>query len=323
MSTLTLSQLSLLELAKRSNNGNLVVISETLSQINEILQDAQWVEANEKTKHIGTRRRSLPTGTLRNFNAGVAPDASTTMQIEEPLAQLEAYSIVDTALAGLSGRPDEFRSGEDMAFVEGMSQTVCGKLFYANNSSYSAKDILGFAPKYNSSSYSNVYLTGGGGSDVTSVWVIDWDPVQGVHCTYPQGSQGGLLSKDLGIRPAYDSSYYAYEAYWTHFKWDFGIFVHDDRQIQRIANIETSGTANIFDEDYLIKALNRMRIPGGGPNSRIYVDRTVKTQMDILAKNKPNVWHTVEDPWGRPITMFRGIPVRLVDQLLDTETAIS
>jgi len=40
------NQLTLLELAKRSNNGNFFEIAEVLNTINEVLQDAPWVEAN-------------------------------------------------------------------------------------------------------------------------------------------------------------------------------------------------------------------------------------------------------------------------------------
>jgi hypothetical protein len=327
MATLTLNQLSLLELAKRTSpGGNLQVIAETLSQVNELMQDIPWVEANDKTRHVGTRRTTLPQGTLRQYNQGVAKAVSATKEVAANMAMLESYSIVDVKLAGLSGRPDEFRTGEDVAFVEGMTQQVTGKLFYANTASGGSKDIQGFAAMYNSLAQSNVQSGGvaAGTGGTTSLWIIDWDPVSGAHGIYPQGSASAITQKDLGVRPAYDADNNPYEAYWTHFSWDFGVFVHDDRQVQRICNINAApgAVSDKFDEDLLIRALNRMRIPGGGPNTRIYANRELKTQMDINAKNKPNVWHTVEDPWGRPVTMFRGIPVRLVDQILSTETAI-
>lgn len=318
-----LSQYTLLELAKRTNQGNLVTIAEILNEMNEIMQDAVWVEANQLLGHVGTQRTSLPTGTHRMANAGVAPTASSTKQITEPIARLEALSDIDEAIIDIAPDKAEARAQEDRAFVEGLGQTMCETLLYGSLSD-DQSTFNGLATRYNLTSKSNVIGGSGTGSDTTSLWVIEWGPTK-VHLIYPKGSKAGLEHNDKGkVRVMSDETtakpYYAYESQFV--AW-YGLFVHDDRCVQRIANIETSGSDNLLDDDDVITAINLLPTMGGSGSARIYVNRTLRTQMDIMAKDKMNVNYTSDTAFGAPVTKFRGIPVRLVEQILNTETAIS
>lgn len=315
------SQLTLVEVAKRYNDKNLLQIAEVLATARELLQDAVWVESNQVLSHVGTIRTSLPTGTLRQFNKGITGSASTTKQVTEYMAMLQDYSIVDEDLLKIQPDPVGFRSNEDIAFVEGMSQTMMTKLFYGNKST-NPEEIDGLSTRYDALADSNVLGAGGSGSDTTSVWMIEWGPTK-VHMIYPKGSKAGVEQIDLGKRPKYDASSNPFEAYWTHFKLFFGVYVHDDRCVQRIANIETSGSSNTLDDDQMIEALNYMPMAGGSPTTRIYVNRTIKTQLDIMAKDKSNVNYSMDTAFGAPVTRFRGVPVRLCEQIVNTETAIT
>ncbi len=317
------NQLTLLELAKRSNNGNFLEIAEVLNTINEVLQDAPWVEANQVTSHVGTQRTHLPSGSWKQINVGIAKSASATKQVTEPVGVLEDYSIVDKRLVDLASDPVKFRSDEDIAHVEGMSQTIATGIFYGDTDT-TPEAFNGFSARYNLTSLSNVWSAGGTGSDTTSLWIVEWGPRK-VHFLYPKGTTSVVSMKDLGVRPAYDSSSPSlpYEAYWTHFAVACGVFVHDDRCIQRIANIETTGSSNILSDDDIITAMNQMPNPSTIAGTKIYVNRTLKTQLEILAKDKTNVNYTSDNAFGVPITRFRGVPVRLCEAILDTETAIS
>ena len=83
MATQTLrTQLTLVELAKRTTDGNILQIAEVLEQTNEMLEDAVWVEANGMTSHVITVRTSLPSGQYRILNDGIPSEASSTRQIE-------------------------------------------------------------------------------------------------------------------------------------------------------------------------------------------------------------------------------------------------
>lgn len=316
------SQLTLIELAKRTNNGEFLMIAEALNEINEILQDAVWIESNQAISHVGSIRTSLPTGTWRRFNQGIDKHASTTKQVTEVMGMLEDYSVVDIALADASGNAKQFRSQEDLAFIEGMSQTFIGAIFYGDLSD-EIDSFNGLAQRYDALSDDFVWDAGGSGADTTSAWLVDWSP-RYVHLLYPKGSSfAGVQRTDLGQRPALDANSKPFEAWWTHFKIAGGLYVKDARAVQRIANIESTGAENLFDEDLAIAALNSLPIPGGSPGCRLYVNRTVKTQIDIIAKDKNNVFYPVTDAFGKPVNSFRGIPIRVCEQILDTEQALT
>ena len=114
-----------------------------------------------------------------------------------------------------------------------------------------------------------------------------------------------------------------YQGYRDHFQVKCGLVVRNPRCIGRFANIESSGSSDIFDEDDLITLLNNMKT---GPSTRIYVNQTIQTQAEIRLKDKTNVyWTSANGIDGVPFLSFRGIPVRKIDKsiLLNTETAIT
>ena len=128
------NQLTLVELAKRTNNNDILLIAEVLSKKNRILQDAVWAEANQLTSHRITQRVAEPSGTWRQLNAGVPTEASQTVQIEEGIGMLEAYSKVDADLVKLAPDPRAFRMSEDTAFLNGLAKTFATALIYGNAS---------------------------------------------------------------------------------------------------------------------------------------------------------------------------------------------
>lgn len=315
------SALNLVELAKRTNNGNLLLIAEVLTEKNAMLKDAMWVQANQLTSHKITRRQSLPSGTWRQLNGGVPTEVSHTVQVVEPIGMLESYSKVDVVLANLAPNPSQFRSDEDMAFVEGMSQTLTDALVYGAITS-NPDSFDGFATRYNLLADANVY-DGGGATNLTSIYVVKWgERGDGCHVIYPRASQSmGINVDDLGEDTVEDASGNEYQAFRTHFQVFSGLCVRDDRAFARIANVdsaadwETSGV-----DDIIIEALNNFWDLG---NTAIYVNRAIMTQMDIQAKDKTNVYYQPGEVWGHPTTMFRGIPVRLTDAIINAEAAVA
>lgn len=323
MTTLdTRAQLTLIELAKRTADQNLLDIVEVMTETNEILDDALWLEANQKMGHLGTVRNTLPSGTWRRLNKGIARKASSTRQIKEGIGMLEAYSVVDKKLVDLAPNPIVFRSGEDMAFVEGLSQDLADCIFYGDQSTTPEK-FDGFTPRYNALSLENVHDTGGTGDDNTSLWIVQWGKHK-VHLIYPGGSASmGVKARDLGECTVLDdqATPQEYQAYRTHFEVNAGMFIHDDRCVQRVCNIEVTGSTNIIDDNLIIAAKNNL--PYKGVGAVIYCNKTILTQLEILAKDKSNVNWQPGEAFGQAITQFQGIPVRRVDALLNNETTVA
>lgn len=333
------SQLTLGELAKRTLDGQHLAIAEVLAETNEVLTDAIWLESNQPTSHVTSKRVYLPVGTWRKVNQGIKREASQTKQIVETMGMLEAYSVVDKFLVDIAPDPREFRSSEDLAFVEGLSQTLADVLFKKTGTAITGdmtatpEVFNGFAVRYNDVTAENVYDQGcTTASATTSIWVIQWAPNM-VHMVYPKGSKAGLESRDLGectvptglMTTTYDISDQTviteFQAYRTHFKWGVGLVVRDDRCVQHLSSIDPDNdtATSKLDEDNLIYMLNNL--PYQGKNAVIYLNKTMKAVLDILAKDSGNLAVAqTDDAFGQPVTLFRGVPVRRVDAITNTET---
>ena len=316
----TAGQLTLIELAKRTNNSEIMDIAEVLDKTNEIFKDMPMVEANQPTSHVISQRTALPSGTWRQINAGVAYESSQTKQVVEPIGMLESFSKCDEALALLSRNPARFRWTEDKAFIEGLAQTFATAFFYGDTATVPEKfNGLSVRAAYDAAADTYVIDEGGSGSDCTSIWVVEVGENK-VHLVYPSGSRSmGIGSEDMGIQLVTDGTN-PFRAFVTHFVLRIGLAIHDDKAVQRIASIESAGSSNIFDPDNLVKAINLL--PGMGQGAVIYCNKTIRSQMDINVMDKTNVYYTIREPYGEPLLYFRGVPVRTCEAILDTETAL-
>jgi len=331
------AQLTLLEMARRKNpDGTAARIAEVLNQVNDVFQDMVWQEANGTTFHRVVRRTGIPTGTWRQLNAGVGTESSTTETIDETIGLLESYSESDKWIIDNSPNPAEARMQEATSFLEGMGQTLVKTIFNrSTNTNYG--DVPSNPERFNGLPHRMPNLQtnglvlgqGGTGADTTSIYIVMWG-TDNCHMVFPKGSQTvGVEHQDKGqVTKSSSTSALAsaaqYEAYRDWFRINAGLVVRDDRCIARLANIETAGSSNIFDEDNLIKLLNRMKNRGRG--ATIYCNETILTQMQIKLKDKNNVNYTAgagDGLAGEDILRFNGRPVRLVEQIGNTETAIT
>lgn len=324
MTTLT-STYSLVEQAKRIDpSGNQAQIVEVLNrETGMILGEAPWLPSNDIWTNKTTRRGSLPTGSKRKLNQRVTPSVSRTTEIMDVIETLEDYCDVDAALVDSMPSPAQFRSGEVDAFIEGLGQTIVSDFLYSDSNA-DPDGMHGLAARLAAVDGRFVINAGGTGSDVTSIYIVNWGQ-QMAHFIYPKNmsSNMGVMHTDKG-QVTSETSDGLYEIYRDHFVIRCGLVVRHPRAIARLANIESSGDTNTFSEDDLITLLNNMKT---GAGTRIYCNETIMTQMQIRAKDKNNVNYTAggDDLSGMPQMKFNGIPIRKIDRevLLNTETAIS
>lgn len=319
------NKLTLLELSRRLDpKGNAAVIAEVLDEVNPILKDAPWTEANNTFSHKTTRRLDVPSGSWRKLNSGVEAEASQTIEITETIGMLESYAendkvIIDAYPDKAAGRMQEVRP-----FLEGLGQELAQTIFYGSTTT-DPEEFDGLATRMASIDADGLVIDeGGSGSDCTSIYVVQWG-LDKVHMIYPKGSPNtGIVHKDLGEETKVDSNDKMWQVYRDHFKVSAGIVCRDPKCMARLANIEPDGSSNIFDEDNLIKLLNRMRNNGAG--AVIYCNQDILTQMEIKLKDKTNVNYTPqkgEGLAGEPVMYFRGHPVRVCDQIVNTETDVT
>lgn len=314
---------TLANLAKQIDpKGDQMIVVDVLSETNAILDILPFQEANGRTYHKVVRSASEPAGTFRGYNEGVGKESGKDQEALEPLAMLDSISEADVALVKTAPDPQVFRMNHARKFIRGMSKTLAATYIYGDADKTPQK-FTGLAPRMDTIDSEFVFGAGGTGSDVTSIYVVipGIDKVYGV---FPHGAGFvGIEHEDRGTEMVFDSGgSKKFRAYVDYFSAQQGLVVEDPRCIGRIANIETSGTSNIFDEDLLIELLNNM--PAEGEGAVILLNKTIKTQAEIRLKDKNNVnWSVEEGLGGRKFMMFRGQVVRIVDQILNTEDAIS
>jgi len=333
------TNLTLADWAKRTDpEGRIPVVAELLSQSNEVLEDAVFKEGNLPTGERVVIRTGLPTVYWRALNQGIPSSKSTTAQVDEACGILEARSEVDKDLAELNGNTAQFRLSEDSAFLEAMNQTQATTLFYGDPAE-DPKQFLGLAARYSDKSSGgnkqNILDAGGSSTDNTSIYLVVWGD-QTVYCPFPKGSKAGLVHEDLGEQTVYNSDGTRLQALATRYQWKNGLVVKDWRYVVRIANIDVSdliaqtGTQASTASTAIIKLMARAlyRIPNMAMGrAAFYMNRTVHSGLSLAALDKSQYVLKINEglsQYGTPQSWlsFLGVPLRRVDAILNTESAI-
>lgn len=335
MATLGASVLTLSDWAKRVDpDGKVPMIVELLSQTNEILSDMLFMEGNLPTGHRITVRTGLPTVAWRLLNQGVTPSKGTTAQIDEALGILEAWSEVDKDLAELNGNQGAFRLSEASGFIEAMNQEMAGTLFYGNSGT-APEEFTGLATRYSDigsgspENAQNILDGGGTGTDNSSIWLVVWGG-QSLAGIFPKGSKAGLVHEDLGLVTVETTAGIAgarMRAYQDRWQWKCGIAMKDWRYAVRICNIDISNlvakssAADLIE--FMIKAIHRIPNLRAG-RAAFYMNRSCFQMLDIQRRDDvvSGGGLTYQNVDGVSVPTFRGIPVRLCDQLIETEARV-
>lgn len=328
-------------------DGTTADVAELLSQSNEILMDMSLIPGNLPTGHQGTIRTGLPAAIWRKLYQGVPASKALNAQVTDSVGILEARCEIDKDVALLNGNTASFRLSEARAFIETMNQNAAQALIYGD-ASINPEQFNGLSVRYNTintatSEIANNVISAGGSGNTTSVWLVVWSPdtVTGI---FPKGSMAGLLKQDLGEYDAFDASGNRYRAVGDRYQWKLGLHIKDWRYVVRIANISVSdllaqtgtqaNTAATWLPNLLVKALARIPFAGRG-NAVFYANRTVKEMLAVGALNKSNAVLSIQDgfdQYGRVGPGFtqrpgglaaQGVPVRTVDRILSTETALT
>lgn len=330
MGILTSTMPTLIDKFSREDSTKKVMkIVELMAKRNDILQDAEYQECNDGSKHKTTMRSGIPEPTWRMFNQGIQPSKSTTVPVLDTTGMMEDYGLVDKALADLSGNADAFRTSENMAKLQGFNNKAARYMIYGNTQA-EPQAFLGLAPRYNDKSAesgANIVDAGGTGSTNTSIWFVTWGEMS-THLLYPKGSVAGFQHKFLGQQTARAENGGDFEAYRDHFKWDIGMSVRDWRANSRIANIDVTqltrdGATGANITDLMIDALYRIDNPEQGEGRTIiYANRTIQSWLHKQAMNSKNVNLTLGEYGGKKIPEFLGIPIKRIDAILNTEARV-
>lgn len=343
MSLLGTYNLTLLDAVKRRDpNGSQAKIVEMLDQMNEILKDMVWRPTNGVDVHKTTLRTSLGEAYFKLMNLGTRMSKSTTAQITETCAKIERWQEVDKDLVDQEDDKEAFLMSETAPAIEKLGETLARYLFYGNKAT-EPEAFTGLAPRMNAltgDAAKNIISASGSGSDNTSIWFVIWGE-QTVHGIYRKNLPAGLQVDDKGAVTTDRSDGTAQrllDVYRQKYSWECGLAMRDWQGVARICNIDISNlrsfssAANLNEK--MIQAYHRILRKKGSGKAAIYMNSDVAMALDLQRTRIQN--SAASDTGvnlGGGISMdmidgemrytFRGIPIRIVDQLVNTEAAVA
>ena len=339
MATNPITQRENLVLAARmTNNNEIIRVAEVLNEENDVLADAIVQRATDITSTVISRRTRLPGSQWVKAGNGWVATTGLLSQVREEIGMNKARFQAPEDVMRIQPNPAKYRANQERAYIESMGQEVANTLFgnvaagVLSPTTAPPEEFAGFQYRYPSLStaQSNFVLSNGGSNagGHTSIWFVQWSPTK-VYLIHPRNTDGGGLKiKDEGRQMVLGDNATSHSnnpnqlwAFVTEFSWDVGLAIEDTRAVKRLANIDTaSGSSDTLDEDKIIEIRNNFR---GNEKVFMYVNETVFTQLQILAKDKTNVRWTADDPFGRPQFNFLDMPVRRSDAILNVEGTIS
>jgi hypothetical protein len=329
------------------SNGKSLSIAWLLSQSNYIYDDMPMKAANEKRRHAFSFQTSMPAGYWVGYNQGTPYSKMTKARAAIGLGRLRDYSQIDRSLIDDEDDGENYRITTDSAFLMGMGQTITGTLIYGNTN-INPTEFMGLTGFYNTlnpaaANSANVIPFGGTGTSNTSLWLIDWG--QYVFGVYPRNSKAGLVVENYGTtRDGRDQFGNRFPAYTVMFEQAVGFVPTDWRRIVRGCNIDVTSAGlagpnapdlfvlmdqmlqNLPSTPNGITGNNKTDAPNdpmGGSRCVFYCDRTVRHFLNTQAMRNRNVLLALTDYDGKSCETYRGIPIKTVDQILNTESTVT
>lgn len=334
---------TLLDRANRSVDGKriLPILSVMSKKVSDFLEDIPFLQANMGLQNRLVRDVGMSASTRRRFYSGVQASHRASQTIFDPVALLERRSEVDEDHIDTLENPNQERENQDIGHIEKLGEDLADAFLHDGIPGSGSEQMNGLESRLNSLSNTlgNVFDGGGTGSDLTSIYIVEWNTRDGAYGLFPPGfmknTTFGISARNKGKEKVLDSlsvidgstdTQRLYYAYVTQFKAWMGLAVGNERKIARIANFESAiGATNSFESNgdaLLIESLNKGRFDKG--RTRIYMNDTMKTQVDIVAERKNNVNLDIVMAFGKPIEAIHGVPIRVIDDftLLNTESAV-
>lgn len=331
----------------RAPDFSAAVIAELLNQSNESVQDMVWLEGNLPTGHRITQRTGLPTTYTRQLNQPVAVSRGQTAQIDEGMAIFETWAEYDVALLKLWADQGGFLYQQSLGFMESITEAWAQSFIYGDPS-VNPTQFLGLASRYSTvnpalaANAINVIDGGGTGAVNTSLYLVTHAP-HALHGFFPKGQASGIqhfVNDDVVIQGNTGIGGTRLRAHQEQWTWDAGLALWDWRWVGRLANIDTNNLKNqtgatdltegMIDLLYRMPSIATPPSTTGNPTSSIaipgkqvfYCNRTVRAALHKQMLNKTNNQLSMEDWYGRKVMTFHGIPIRNIDQILNTEGQI-
>lgn len=324
------------------------MIAELLNQSNEVVQDMVWMEGNLPIGHQITQRTGLPTTSTRQLNQFVNASRGQTAQLIEGMADFQTWAEYDSDLLDLWADKGSFLYTQMLGYMESITQKWANCFIYGDQAT-DPTQFDGMATRYstvstaNAANAQNVIDGGGTGATNTSVWLITHSP-RAMHGFFPKGSVAGIrhrVNPDVVIQGGTTMGSGRLMGHQEVWDWKAGIALWNWEWCGRICNIDvpslraqsgaTDLTEAMIDLWYRLPSIGSPASTTGNPTSSTtsipgrqvwYCNRATRAALHKQALNKANNSLTIEDWYGQKIPHLLGIPIRNIDQILNTEARI-
>lgn len=310
-----------------SVDGTLLRQLNALTEVNDMIADALVREATNIDSDQVSRVTSLPAPYWHKLGEGLTATYAHDQQNTEGIAMLRNQYRGNVEIVSRQPNPGEYMSRKEQLYLEAMNQEIQNTLIYGDSGT-APEEFDGLDIRFGSIVANSVF-DNGGSTTLTSAWLIQWD-LQDCCMIFPKGGAGGLrripkgkvwLSTETDATGSVEATKALAEFYVTNFEWDTGFCLQDPRRVKRVANIEpTINDDYEINVDILIQARNAFVTSG---QVYLYVEKTVKTQLQIQAKDKLNIYYPPDMPFGKPVAYFLDVPIRQCDAILLTESALT
>jgi len=313
---------NLINLARVTHDQRVLDVAEVLNEENAVLADAPLMQANDITSHISARRTRLPQPVWIKVGNGWSSTTALSQSIREPIGIMKDRAEFDREMMKLAPDKEKYRMQQERPHLEAIAQEFANTFVYGSSVG-SPEEFDGLATRYANLSDYGVFdnSAGSGAGNNTTIWLVQWDAAE-CHLVYPRNHpSAGITQEDMGLQLIAGDNSLNKWAFITEFGFSVGISVTDIRRIKRVCNINTDLTSALtLDADILIQAKNQFKNPRGVV---MYCKEDVMNQIDILGKDKMNVTWSTSSIFGEPVRNVLGMPVRRLDAILSTETALT
>lgn len=327
--------MTLMDRAKKADpDGTLAKIVELMEVTNEMFTDIPFQNCNNGSIHEFTTRKDIPFGTWTRLGDFIPHEKGGTEQFSEGSYMLQSVSSVPEDIvesAGGIGVADgqQARFDEEKSFIEGMTENF-GRTTIYGRQSVNPKEVNGLLTRYGSLTggvKDQIIDFGGTGSNLTSLIVCSWGDT--LHGLLPKGEVSGVNTVDKGksrvtiVENGISKSRWEYN---TKFTMHGGLCIKDPKSVAVIRNIDyktlsenPAGQKSLIDQ--LIFAIGLLRSKYEA-NAKIYMHRDLQTVLQVIMRNDKNMNLTFETVGGKRVISFNGLPIRVCDAMLTTETQI-
>lgn len=306
MATLTTTgRTNLFDVMKlKAPDGGVVDITNTLTEVSDILADLDALPSNGGLFHTGTRVASLPSGSLVNVGGTWGASKSERTPFVEALATIRdrwrsPKDVLQTEGADVS---QALVADEDRNHLEGNTQAWGNLILEGNAANAIAQNAitgLMYRAPWNAIDSEFCFDVGGTGNDLRSAWLIQ-PGITTVHLIYnPNHPTLGVELEDKGEVFVLDptaASLDVAEGRWEiihEYMLQAGICIRDQRAVKRIANVQCGPTDSPGAD--LINNVIRASLKHNLSSNKtwmLYCDADLYTQLVLGANDKLKVYRS-------------------------------